>query len=490
MASISSAGIGSGLDVSSIVTQLMAVEKAPLQQMQTQASTIQNKLSAYGKIQSFVSALRDAASTLTKPTTWGDTTATSGDSSVFTATTDTNATAGNYSLTVQQLASAQMVASPASVFPVGSGTLRIDVGSLNAGGTGIDLKPGTSSVNVTIDAGDTPAQVRDKINAAKAGVTASIITDAAGSRLVLRGSDTGKDNAFTITGIDDPLDTTTPAGQRPSNLTFSATDLAAATDGLPATVGTSQLTFTQAAVNAKATINGLAVETSSNVMSGVLDGVTVKLAKVSATPVELTVATNNESIKKAITNFTDAYNSLNKYLADQTKYDAANKVSATLQGDSGTNALRSAMRGIVGGSSGGTGVFHRLSELGISPQSDGSLSVDSTKLTSALGKLSDVKDLFAKSDAALDADNGFGARMKKWGDALLSFDGSLTTRSDSLRRQISANSKKQDAFNDRMTAVEARMRAQYSALDTKMATLNGLSSYLTQQITNMNKSST
>jgi flagellar hook-associated protein 2 len=382
-----------------------------------------------------------------------------------------------------------MVASPASVFPVGSGTLRIDVGSLDAGGTGIDIKPGTSSINVKIDAGDTAAQVRDKINAAKAGVTASIVTDAAGSRLVLRGSDTGKGSAFTITGVDDPLDTTTPAAQRPSNLTFSATDLAAATDGLPATVGTSQLTFTQPALNAKATINGLAIETASNVMTGVLDGVTVKLAKVSSTPVDLTVSSNSDSIKKAITNFTDAYNSLNKYLADQTKYDSANKVSATLQGDSGTNALRSAMRSIVAGTTGSNGVFHRLSDLGISPQTDGTLAVDNTKLSNALAKLSDVKDLFAKSDATLDTDNGFGARMKKWGDALLSFDGSLTTRSDSLRRQVTANTKKQDDFNTRMTTVEARMRAQYSALDNKMATLNGLSSYMTQQITNMNKTS-
>jgi flagellar hook-associated protein 2 len=488
MSSISSAGIGSGLDVNSIVTQLIAVEKAPLQQMQSQASAIQDKLSAYGKIQSFVSTLRDAASNLTKASTWADTTATSGDTSVLTATTDTNAAAGNYSLTVQQLASAQMVASPASVFPIGSGTLRIDVGSLNAGGTGIDLKPGTTSVNVKIDAGDTAAQVRDKINAAKAGVTASIITDAAGSRLVLRGSETGKGSAFTITGIDDPADLTTPPAQRPSNLTFSATDLAAATDELPGTVSTSQMTFTQAAVNAKATINGLAVETTSNVMSGVLDGVTVKIAKVSTTPVELTVTSNTDSIKKAITSFTDAYNGLNRYLADQTKYDAANKVGATLQGDSGTNALRSAMRGIMSGTAGASGVFHRLSELGIAPQVDGSLTVDNTKLSAGLAKLADVKDLFAKNDASLDTDNGFGARFKKWGDALLSFDGSLTTRSDSLRRQISANSKKQDTFNTRMTTVEARLRAQYSALDTKMATLNGLSSYLTQQITNMNKS--
>jgi flagellar hook-associated protein 2 len=206
MASISSAGIGSGLDVSSIITQLMAVEKAPLTQMQKDASKVQSKLSAYGTIQSHVAALRDAASKLTQPATWGDTSATSTDSSVVAATTDSAAVASSYSLTVQQLASAQTLVSkawPASVSTVGSGHLRIEMGSWSAGQSAFTPKSGASGIDVFVSATDTLADVRDKINSAKTGVMASIVNDASGARLVMRSSETGAANAFRISATDD-----------------------------------------------------------------------------------------------------------------------------------------------------------------------------------------------------------------------------------------------------------------------------------------------
>jgi len=206
--------------------------------------------------------------------------------------------------------------------------------------------------------------------------------------------------------------------------------------------------------------------------------------------VALTITSNSTAIKTAVTAFTDAYNTLNKYLADQTKYDSATKVAGTLQGDSGTNALRSAMRAVVGDTSSLSGAYQRLSQIGIDPQSDGSLKVNASKLDTALGShLTDVKALFANTDTATPSNNGFATRLRQWGDSVLSFDGVLTTRTDSLQRQISANTKKQGDFNNRMTSVEARMRAQYTALDTQMAKMNALSSYVTQQITTMNKSS-
>ena len=478
MASISSAGIGSGLDVSSIVTQLMSVEKAPLQQMQTEASKIQSKLSSYGKIQSYVSALRDSALALTKSTTWGNTTATPGDTSVFTATTDSTAAAASYSLTVQQLAGAQTLASsawPASVSTVGAGVLRLEMGTYSTDPASFAPKSGSTGVDVTISATDTLADVRDKINAAKAGVTASLVNDASGSRLVMRSTETGTANAFRVTATDADGNNSDASGL--SKLAYDPS------------AGIGSMTQTQAAKDAKATIDGLAVTSSSNLLSDVVTGVTIKLAKVSTTAVDLTVASNTDSIKTAVTAFSDAYNNLNKYLTDQTKYDATAKKGSTLQGDSGTNALRATMRGIIGDTSGVSGTFKRMADIGLDPQADGTLKVDSTKLVNALGKLSDVKALFATKDAALDSNNGFATRIQKWGDGLLSFEGSITTRSSSLQRQIDANTKRQESFNTRMTQVETRMRAQYTALDTKMSTLNGLSGYITQQITNMNKSS-
>jgi flagellar hook-associated protein 2 len=479
MAAVSSAGIGSGLDVNSIVTQLMAVEKAPLQQMQKTADTIQSKISAYGTIQSDLAAMRDAALKLTQPATWGDTTAATGDASVVSATTDSTATAGNYSLTVQQLASAQTLASkawPATVSTVGSGTLRIEMGSWSSDQSSFSPKSGSNSVDVAILSTDSLADVRDKINAAKAGVMASIVNDSSGSRLVMRSTDTGAASGFRLKATDDDGNNTDASGL--SALAYDPSG------------SVSSMSQTQAAKDAKATINGLSVTSATNVLSNVVDGVTLKLAKVSSSPVDLTVNSNTNSITTAMTAFTTAYNNLSKYLSTQTAYDAATKTAGTLQGDAGTTALRGAMRAIAGDTGGMSGTLHRLSDIGIQPQADGTLSVDATKLGNALsGKLADVKALFANKDLTTDANNGFATRFMHWGDNLLNSNGTITTRADSLRRQVADNTKQQSDFNDRMTSVEARMRAQYTALDTQMASLNSLSTYMTQQITNMNKTS-
>jgi flagellar hook-associated protein 2 len=470
MTTINSAGIGSGLDVNSIITQLMSIERAPLQRLQTDQKDIQNKLSVYGRLQGLVSTMRDAALKLTKADTWGAVTASSGDSSVFSATAGTTATAGNYSLTVQQLASSQSIASaawPATTSVVGSGTLRIELGSWGANQASFTANPDKTAVNVTVAPTDTLAEVRDKINAAKAGVMATIVTDASGSRLVMSSSETGEKNAFRVSATDDDGNNTDAAGL--SSLAFDPSS------------GATSMSQTQAAANALATVNGLSVSSASNTLSTVLQGVTLTLNKTSNTPVSLTVATDATSIQKSITDFAAAYNSLNSYLADQTKYDAGTKTAGLLQGDSSTNALRSAMRQIAGGSGMAGGAFTRLAQVGLQPQADGSLLVDNAKLTAATANLTDLKTLFANKDLVDPKKNGFATSLQTWGDSILKFDGAITTRSDSFKRQIDANNNAQDAFNNRLTGIEARMRAQYTALDSKMAQMTALSSYVSQQ---------
>lgn len=458
MTTINSAGIGSGLDVNNIVTQLMAIERAPLKRMQTDQKDIQNKLSTYGKLQGLVSTMRDAALKLTKPDTWGAVTASSSDSSAITATAGTSATAGNYSLSVQQLAASQSIASaawPATTSIVGSGTLRIELGSWGAGQTSFAANPDKTAVDVTIAATDTLAQVRDKINAAKAGLMATIVNDASGSRLVMNSTDSGLQNAFRTSGV--------------SALAFDPSN------------ALNNMTQSQSAANALATVNGLSVSSASNTMSTVLQGVTLNLNKVTAAPISVNITADNTSIQKSITDFATAYNSLNSYLADQTKYDPATKTAGLLQGDAGTNSLRSTMRQLIGGTGTAVSSFTRLAQVGLQPQGDGSLLVDSAKLTAATVNLTDLKTLFASKDIADPTKNGFATNLQTWGDNVLKFDGSLTTRSDSFKRQIDTNSKSQDAFNNRLTTIEARLRKQYSALDTRMATLTALSSYVTQQ---------
>jgi flagellar hook-associated protein 2 len=252
------------------------------------------------------------------------------------------------------------------------------------------------------------------------------------------------------------------------------------------------MALNQSAADAQATVNGLAVTSATNTFDNVIDGLTFKVGKVSAQAVDVTVAADTASIKKLVTDFATAYSDLAKYLGAQTAYDATTKVAGSLQGDSAVNSLRSQMRAIVGDTLGGAGVgaFSRLAQIGLDPQTDGSLKVDGAKLDTALGKLSDVKSLFMAFDASTPSNNGMASRLRSWGDGLLGVQGAVTTRSESLRRQLDSNAKQQDTFSNRMSNVEARMRAQYSALDTAMSKASALQSYVTQQIAVNNKSST
>lgn len=475
MATISSAGLGSGLDVTSIVSSLMAIEKQPLTKLQTAASKIETKLSAYGKVQSYASALRDAAAKLAKSSTWGSTTSTSSDATVVSASSNsTTAQSGAYSISVSALAANQAVASTAftdKTATVGSGSLSIQLGSWNAGSTAFTPKSGSSAVNVTIAATDTLSDIRDKVNNAGAGVTATIVTDASGARLVMRSKETGEENGFRIQATDDD-----GTHANASGLSSLAYDPAG---------GTTAMSRTQAAANAQATVNGLSVTSATNTLTDAVEGVTLKLNKVSASPVEVAVATDTSTLKTAVTDFAKAYNDLANYLTSQTKYDSASKTGATFQGDSAMNALRSGLRALGTGNAGTSSTLTRLAAIGLDPQADGSLKTDSAKLDAAVANVDELKKMFVSSGTT----DGMGIKFRQWADNLLGVDGAVTSRQTSLQGQKSANTKAQDRFNERLTTIEARLNKQYSALDTTMSKMNGLSSYVSAQLTALSNSS-
>lgn len=477
MATITSTGLGSGLDVESIVSQLMTVERQPINQMKTEASRIDTKISAYGRIQSYVSALRDASATLAKPVTWGEATASSSDDKVVSATGSTSAAEGSYNVAVQQLAAGQILASsafPGNTATVGEGTLSIEIGGWNADQSSFTPKVGGSTVSVSVDAGDSLVEVRDKINRAGAGVTASIVTDSQGARLVFRSGATGESNAFRVIVADTDGNDSDANGL--SRL------------GYDPSAGMSGLSRTQAAADARATVDGLSVTSASNTLTDVVQGVTLKLSKVSVDPVEVRVAANTENMQKAVTDFANAYNELAKYLTNQTRYDAASKTAGALQGDASVNALRGMLRGLGTGTTSASTTLRRFADIGLDPQSDGSLKVNTSKLGEALsGQLGEVRKLFAASGGASEAENGLAVRIRRWGDTVLGTDGALNSRTDSLRRQKDSNSDRQESFETRMSQVEKRLRAQYSALDTQMSKMSALSSYVSQQMVALSK---
>lgn len=481
---ISSLGVGSGLDANSIVTKLVALERQPISTLQTQADKIQSKISAFGQIQSSVSSFRDAAKKLANPDIWSSTIATSPDNTAVSFSTSTGAATGNYYVAVSSLAKSQAVVTntplAASTSTVGSGTLTIDVGAWS--GNAFTAKTGSTAKTINVAATDTLENIRDKINDAGAGVRASIVKDSSGARLAITSSSTGAANGFRITASDsgDGADTDD------AGLSALAYDPATSTAGT---------TRTQIASDAAAIINGVSVSSSTNKFSDVLTGISFTVGKVTTTQADPTLGVNvsvtqdNDTISKAINDFATTYSSLATLLQNDTKYDSATNTAGPLQGDGTALSLLNQFRALIGSSSNASTAFKTLSSVGVEIQSGGTLTVNSTKLTNALGNLSEVKKLFSNADLTNDANDGMATKLRTLSDSMLGFEGALTTRTAGLNTAIANNQKRQDELDARATLYEKRLRAQYTALDTTMANLTGQNSYVTQMITNWNKSS-
>lgn len=478
MATITSTGIGSGLDVNSIVTQLVALERRPIQQLQTEAGKLDARLSSFGRIQSSLDGLRSAARTLTDNSTWQAVSTTSGDSGAVAVSASAGASAGAYSVAVTGLAAAQLNATTAlsaSTDTVGQGTIRIELGAWEDDLSAFTPKAGSSAIDIAIGPGeDTLAGIRDKINAtAGLGVRASIVTDASGSRLVLQSTATGRENGFRVQVTDADLDDTDDAG-----LSRLAYDPAG---------GIAVSSRPQPARNATALVNNLPVESASNTLSGVIDGVTLTLGKVTTGNVDVTVTRDNAAMRKSIDGFVNAYNDLVKLLREQTKYDDASKTAGTLQGDRTAIGIGSQLRMALGVDSSASSVFRRASDLGLQVQTDGTIKVTSTKLDAGFAQLDQLKAFFA-TDTTTSTTNGLAHRVRRLADSLLGNEGPLSSRQDGLRKLKTINSDRQAALEDRVTATEKRLRAQYQTLDLNMARLTGLQNYVSQQITNWNRS--
>lgn len=457
MATISSPGIGSGLDVSSIITSLMAIERKPLNQLETAESKIQSQISEVGKIKSALSKFRDLAAKLASTDFWKSSTGTASNSAVG-ITTSSSASPAQYSVNVSSLAAAQAIAAPA----VASSTATLGAGTLT-----IQRAGGGDPFAVTIEATDTLAGIRDKINAAGAGVTASILNDGSGARLMMRSNETGVANGFT----------TTVSGSGLDGLTFDAG------------TQTGGATRAQQALDAAATINNLPVTSPSNTLADVLDGVTLTLnAETTAGPVNVTVAPDNAALKKTLTEFASAYTELARLIAADTRYDATSKKAGALQGDSAIVGLQTQLRSMLGASSGASTAYARLSDVGFEMQQDGSLTVNATKLDKAIANLPQLRALFSNSSLTDPSLDGFGKRFRVVASDILGVDGTLTSRTDGLNEKLRRNQKQQDRMEERLAATQKRLEKQYSTLDAKLGTLNGLSTYVTQQVAQWNKS--
>jgi flagellar hook-associated protein 2 len=413
---------------------------------------------------------------LTNTSSWSPTTVSSSDAAAVTAVSQGSSPPGNYSVSVTKLAAAQSVTSatvPGPTSVLGTGTLTIELGKWFTDPPDFTPNTGASSVSITIGPDDnTLSKIRDRINAAGAGVSASIVNDSTGARLAIRSTQTGETNGFRIQVADGDGGNTDATGL--SMLSFDPE-------------GTGQMAAAQYASNAELTINGIAINSSSNTLTDVLDGLTVNVQRVTTGPVNLGVTRDTTAIKKTITDFAAAYNTMVKLVREQTAYNEGNKTGATLQGDRTAVGLLNRMRSLVGGSSGANDAFKRLADFGLDPQRDGTLKVVDSKLNSALGRLDDLKAFFSRNDTGT-ANDGFGTMLRDFADASTSSDGVLTTKQAGLQTRIADIGKRTASIEDRLALTEQRLRAQYTKLDTNMAALSGLQAYVSQQVTLWNRS--
>jgi flagellar hook-associated protein 2 len=312
------------------------------------------------------------------------------------------------------------------------------------------------------------AEVRDMVNAANAGITATVLTDATGARLVFRSSATGAANGFKLTVTD-----TDGNNVNTSGLSALAYD---------PSVGVITMAQALAAANASALINGAPVSSASNTLANIVDGMTLTLKKETTSAVEVTTAPDKDAIKKKVEAFVTAYNDLNKELAAQTKYDATSKTAGTLQGDSAAVSLRNALRTTLRGNSSASTMFTRLADIGFDVKQDGSITLNSNKLDNALANLGELKKLFSASDTLVPANNGFATLFRQQADQAIGIDGSIASRSEGLRERITRHEKRQAELEVRVAMTEARLRKQYTSLDAQMGQLQSLSSYVTQQM--------
>lgn len=475
MATISSPGVGSNLDVKSIISQLVALEKRPLDALKVQAATVNTKISTFGQIKSLVSTLQDAAGKLTSVTGWNAVSAASSDSSFVSASAVGGTLPTTFSVEVQSLAKAQSTAS-AAILPagaaLGAGTVRLEIGKWS--GAPATFAPNSGQpVDIAISASDKLTDVASKINGSNAGVTASVLTDASGERLLLRSKSTGEAAGFRLSvmegGDTDP---------------FSAGNTDAT--GLSRLVAGS--TVTQAAADAKATVNGIAVSSATNTFANTVSGVTFNAVQVTTAPVEITISKDNSAVQGNIDDFVKAYNSINQVLNEATKYDAAAKQGGLLQGDSTTIALQNSLRNAIQSVTKGSSVYQRLADVGITQQRGGDLTVDSAKLNTAMTQnMDELKNLFRSTGGG--SSDGIAVKLKALTTNLLGNDGFFKTKDDTLQLSIKRNSKDQASVLAKADAFEKRITQRYNALDSQMTSLNALNSYVAQQVTAWNKTS-
>lgn len=440
--SITSLGVGSGLDLEALVQNLIAAESRPIQLLESRKANIDLKISGYGQVQSALSEFQAAVTALNTAEAFRGISATSSDDSVLTASAGQSAVPGTNDIVVTQLAQNNKQATQSFISEsevIGTGQLSFTVGSESF------------TVDITSE-NNTLAAIRDAINAENdnTSIQASIINIDEGSKLILTATESGAVNQINFTVTDDDTNNSDDAGL--SQLVFGIQEIDQAQD-------------------ATIEVDGFAVTRPSNQISDVIQGITLELTGEGTSTIS---AIEDLGIAKTtIESLVSAYNSLTSTLAVQRE--------STLSGENTLLNIESRIRQLFSNTyNDSTSNINYLFQLGLSFDRDGVLSFDSEEFDNAIASdFSDIQNLFTN------ADNGFITLLEDVIEGYTESEGILTARTDGLNDEKESIDEDIERIELRLESTEARLRAQFNSLDTLLAQLNSTSTFLTQQLANL-----
>lgn len=467
---ISSLGVGSGLDLQGLVQQIISAEGTPASaRLNSKEAGLQTELSAFGSLKAAADGVKSALEKL-KSLAPGRTAALSGNAGALTASAGSNTPLGIYNIEVSNLAKTHSMASAGYATTdtvVGTGTLSIQFGTTTYD-SGSDIYSGfvpdgngTIDIEITTE-NNTLSGVRDAINAADAGVTAVIVNDASGNRLLLTSDKTGAENSIEVTVTDDDGTNLNTSGL--SALAFNAS--------------ATNLQQTVAGENAAFNINGLDLTSGSNSVAGAIDGLTLELASLTEGDPAIVKVNNNESaVNSAIQEFIGAYNEFFD-LADQLdQFDAETGVAGVLFGDITLRGLKSSLRSAISGTIESQNTqLDSLLQLGIDPGELGRLDLDSEAFSAAVD---------ADFEATVSFIQAAGDSLETVLDRYVGSDGLIENRTEGVQSRLEDIGEDRSVLVARLERMETRLVKQFASLDTLLADLQNTSNFLTQQLSNV-----
>ena len=457
---LTSTGLGSGLDIDSIVTAIVDAERVPLMaRVDARRAEVDTLVSGFGILQTQLEAVRTNLASLSDASQLNATQATTTDSSSVSISATSAAQPGFYALNVTNLAAAHSLVSgtySATTDVVGSGTLSIAVGS------GV-------ATDVTIAANSTVAEVRDAINAANTGVTASILKDGSSYRLMINANETGAANTISISVTNDG-DNSDSNNAGLSQLAFNTNE--------------AHLSQSRSAADAVFTLNGLSLTSSTNQINEIVDGVNVTLNTTTSSAVSLSISRDSSKITGFVEGFVTAYNTYVGSTKSLVKYDATSGEAGSLQGEAMSRSMISQIRGLITGTySNVGGNFDTLTDLGITLQADGSLKIDGAKLDTAVRtNLDSVEKLFVGQTVSGTTHKGLATQLDELMDSFLDATGLLPGKLEALDARIVDIEKDRAVFDARMLALEERTLRKFNAMDLLLGEITSTGDMIQAQL--------